>query len=168
MKKVVLTLWFVIAFIITGCGSAALLPVTVDFLKPLDGYKYFYMTPTGDKTGKTGYVYGYGSGVTYGSSKEKSTNPADVISGFLFKKGYIRVPDVPGQYPDQTFIISYGESGKRDLGAFNGFTLEVTLQFISATTNEVLCTVTGEGKGSTEADDIRIAINRCLQEVFGE
>jgi hypothetical protein len=138
----------------------------MDLKQSLDGYKYFYMIPTGDKSGTTGAVYSYGYG-TYGTTHQKSTNPADVISGFLIKQGYIRVAELPGLHPEETFIVNYGESGRRNLGVWRGYTLEVTIQFISVSTNEVLCTVSGEGLGSTEADDIRIAINRCLQEVFG-
>jgi hypothetical protein len=151
---------------LTSCGPSALLPVEMDSKKSLDGYKYFYMIPTGDKSGTTGAVYSNGYGA-YGTTHQKSTNPADVISGYLIKQGYIRVAELPSLFPEETFIVNYGESGRRSLGAWRGYTLEVTIQFISVSTNEVLCTVSGEGLGSTEADDIRIAINRCLQEVFG-
>ena len=164
MKRIAI---FVSAILmLTGCGSSALLPVKMDSRQSLDGYKYFYMIPTGDKSGTTGAVFGNVYG-TYGTTQQKSTNPADVISGFLIKQGYIRFAESPGQNPEETFIVNYGESGKRELGLLQGYTLEATIQFISATTNEVLCTVSGEGKGETEADDIRIAINCCLQEVFG-
>ena len=48
-----------------------------------------------------------------------------------------------------------------------GYAIEVTIQFSSANTHAVVCTVTGEGYGDTEADDIRLAITRCLDTVFG-
>lgn len=165
MKRSSVILCLATAFLLSGCGTAKLLPVSIDSKQPLDGYKYFYIIPTGDKSGTTGAVYNYGYG-TYGSTHQVSTNPADVISGFLIKKGYIRVAELPGQHPEETFIVNYGESGRRNVGMFGGYTLEATIQFISASSNEVLCTVTGEGQGSTEADDIRIAVNRCLQAVF--
>jgi len=101
-------------------------------------------------------------------SRPLSTNPADVISGFLIKRGYIRVAELPGPHPEATFIVNYGESGRRSLGMWRGYTLEATIQLLSATTNEVLCTVSGEGLGNTEADDIRVAITRCLQAIFEE
>ena len=47
-----------------------------------------------------------------------------------------------------------------------GYTIKITLQFLTAKTHEVVCTSTAEGQGSTETDDIRIAINRALDEVF--
>ena len=37
------------------------------------------------------------------------------------------------------------------------------LQFISADTNELLCSCTGEGQGETDADDIRQAINSVVE-----
>ena len=42
------------------------------------------------------------------------------------------------------------------------------LQFISADTNELLCSCTGEGQGETDADDIRQAINNALSSLFFE
>ena len=49
-----------------------------------------------------------------------------------------------------------------------GYTIEITLQFLSAQSHEVVCTSTAEGMGETEADDIRIAINRALDELFNK
>ena len=37
------------------------------------------------------------------------------------------------------------------------------VQFISADTNELLCSCTGEGQGETDADDIRQAINSVVE-----
>lgn len=61
-------------------------------------------------------------------------------------------------------INSDGESGKRNTG-LGGYTLEVTIQLISAKTSSLVCSCTAEGQGSTEADDIRQAITRCLNEL---
>ena len=60
----------------------------------------------------------------------------------------------------QTVIVNYGESGRRNRGL--GYTIEVTIQFISAKTHAQICSCTAEGQGETEADDIRQAITRCL------
>ena len=48
-----------------------------------------------------------------------------------------------------------------DLG--RGYTLEVTIAFFDASTSDVVFRCTAEGFGRTEADDIEIAINRCLE-----
>jgi len=152
---------FVMAIILTSCAS--LQPVNVTKNSSLDKYTYFYITPTETKTGSSGGVYGNGYGV-YGSSISRSTNPADIISGYLIKKGLIRLPELKSDLADNTMIINYGETGRRPKGL--GYTIEITLQIISAKTSEVICLVTGEGMGETEADDIRIAINRCLDEMY--
>ena len=65
--------------------------------------------------------------------------------------------------------MTYGESGRRNLwGGVLGYTMEVTIQFLSAQTHEIICTCTAEGLGDTEADDIRKAISRALDGLFGE
>ena len=145
-------------------SCVTLQPVRVTRNASLDNYTYFYITPTETKTGSTGDVYGNGYGV-YGSSTSKSTNPTDIISGYLIKRGMVRLPEVKNDLADRTIIINYGETGRRSTG-LGGYTIEITLQILSAKTSEVICVVTGEGQGETEADDIRIAINRCLEELY--
>jgi hypothetical protein len=49
---------------------------------------------------------------------------------------------------------------------WGGYTIEVTIQFVSAKTNSLVCSCTAEGIGSTEADDIREAITRCLDKLI--
>lgn len=139
-------------------------PVQIRRTASLDGYTYFYITPTETKTGSSGGVYGGSDGV-YGSSISKSTNPADVISGFLIKRGLIRLSEIKTDLAEKTMIINYGKTGRRPTG-LGEYTIEITLQILSAKTSEVLCVVTGEGQGVTEADDIRIAINRCCEELY--
>ena len=141
----------------TACAS--LRPVSVNRIESIDNYKYVYITPTQELTSSTGSVYN-----GYGSTQSKSINPSDVIAGSLLKKGYTRLPQLVPELLDETLIVNYGESGRRNRGL--GYTIEVTIQFLSARTNKIVCTCTGEGQGSTEADDIRIAINRCLDEVL--
>lgn len=144
-------------------SCVTLQPVRVMRNAPLDSFAYFYITPTETKTGSSGGVYGNGNGV-YGSSRSKSTNPADIITGHLIKRGLVRLPEIRSDLEDKTMIINYGETGRRSTGL--GYTIEITMQILSAKTSEVICVVTGEGQGETEADDIRIAINRCLEELY--
>ena len=158
LKNIILA---VIPFLFVSCVS--LRPVQITRNTSLDNYTYFYITPTEAKTGSTGGVYGSGNGV-YGSSISKSTNPADIISGYLIKRGLVRLPEIKNDLADKTMIINYGETGRRDAGL--GYTIEITMQILSAKTSEVICVVTGEGMGDTEADDIRIAISRCLDEMY--
>ena len=68
------------------------------------------------------------------------------------------------QLADKTLIVSYGETDRRYRGL--GYTIEVTLQFVSAKSHEMVCSCTAEGQGETEADDIRMAIQRAISGLF--
>jgi len=125
----------------------------------IEGYKYIFISPTNSLTSS--------SGATYGNqyySTTKTVNPSDVIAGILSKEGFIIVPEVKPELIDETIIVNYGESGRRNV-AF-GYTIEVTIQFISAKSHTLLSSCTAEGIGDTEADDIRKAITRCLTGLF--
>ena len=107
------------------------------------------------------------SGITINGdllSTSNTVNPADLITGIFIKEGLIRLPELKPELAEETLIINYGESGKRNTG-LGGYTLEVTIQLISAKTSSLVCSCTAEGQGSTEADDIRQAITRCLNEL---
>ena len=108
-------------------------------------------------------IYGGKYGL-YGGGSTKTINPSDVISGIMLKQGYIRLPELNPEVLDKTLIVNYGESGRRNVNL--GYSIEVTIQFLSARTNMPVCICTAEGQGSTEADDIRIAINRALAPLF--
>jgi len=124
-------------------------------------YTYFYVTPTNELSSSSS-VYGNKHGV-YGGTM-KSINPADVISGVLFKNGFIRVDRILPENADKTMVINFGESGRRNVNL--GYSIEVTIQFINAVTQKPIVICTGEGQGETEADDIRKAINRALEPLF--
>ncbi|KDS29372.1 hypothetical protein M097_1388 [Phocaeicola vulgatus str. 3775 SL(B) 10 (iv)] len=89
-----------------------------------------------------------------------------MIAGILIKQGYIILPELKSELANETLIVNYGESGRRNRGL--GYTIEVTIQFSSAKTNEMICSCTAEGQGETEADDIRQAIRRALSSLFPE
>lgn len=148
-------------FLLSSCGVKLLAP-SVTITKPLYGYKYFYVTATEEKTSTSGYVY---DGI--GSSKTRSVNPADIISGSLISKGFTKVPELKSENLDRTFIVNFGETGRRDVGLFAS-TIEVTLQFVAADSHDVLCISKAEGCGETEADDVRMAIQRALDAIFEE
>lgn len=132
---------------------------------PIEMFKYAYISPTKELTSSTGSTYGGQYGI-YGSSTTKSVNPSDVIAGILIQKGYVILPDMNLELAKETLIVNYGESGRRNRGF--GYTIEVTIQFISADTNQMMCSCTAEGQGSTEADDIRQAIKRALDGLFAK
>ena len=162
MKALKLIALSMLMLLINSC-AVTLKPVTYNGNTSLIGYKYAYITPTSGLSSSSGGVYGNAYGV-YGSTISKSINPADVISGILMKNGFTLIPKLDDELKDRTIIINYGETGRRNV--FWGYTIEITLQILSADTHEVLCTTTAEGMGSTEADDIRIAITRAMEAIF--
>ena len=134
-------------------------PTVVNKVSSLDEYTYFYLTPTQEVTSNYGMTF---SGSYYSSSK--TINPSDIIAGTLMKKGFLRLPELDKNKLDKTFVVNYGESGRRNVNL--GYSIEITLQFVSAMDHSLICTSTAEGQGSTEADDIRIAINKALEAIF--
>ena len=83
----------------------------------------------------------------------------------LSKKGYIILNELDDRFRHETVIVNYGESNRRNF-VLGGYTIEVTLQFISASTGELVCTTTAEGYGSTEAADVKQAVTRALKALF--
>ena len=156
IKKWLLAICAII--LMNGCAPLRM-PVIVRNA-PIEMYKYAYISPTKELTSSTGGTYGGQYGI-YGSSTTKSVNPSDVIAGILIKEGYIILPELKPELSNETLIVNYGESGRRNRGL--GYTIEVTIQFSSAKTNEMICSCTAEGQGETEADDIRQAIRRALE-----
>ena len=152
-----------IVYILMLSGCASMRAPIIQKIAPMDPYKYVYITPTAGLTSGQNRVYGNQYGV-YGEGSTKSLNPGDVISGILIKHGYIRLPELNPQLLDETMIVNYGESGRRNVNL--GYSIEVTIQFLSTKTNMPVCVCTAEGQGSTEADDIRKAINRALKPLF--
>ena len=161
--KQILTLTSIIlsVFLLAGCGT--LKSPIIKQNEPVNSYTYFYVTPTSELTSSSGSVYG-NKYSAYGSTQTKTLNPSDVISGVLLKQGMIRLPNLDPELLDKILIVNYGESGRRNLNL--GYTIEITIQFLQAKTHAVICICTAEGQGSTEADDIRIAINRALEPLF--
>lgn len=154
MKRICHLICIVCTIILmSGCVSLKA-PIIVQKAS-LESYKYVYVMPT------SGYISG---GSVY--SGTKSVNPRDMISGILMKEGYTILPEMRPELLDETIIVNYGESGRRNV--LLGYTIEVTIQFISAKTNEMICTCAAEGFGETEADDIRKAIIRALGGLFPE
>ena len=147
-----------------GCASLQpkLRPATSVKNASINGYTYIYVSQTNSLTSSSGYTI---NGDLLSSSK--TVNPADLITGILIKEGLIRLPELKPELAEETLIINYGESGKRNTG-LGGYTLEVTIQLSSAKTSSLVCSCTAEGQGSTEADDIRQAITRCLNELTAD
>lgn len=149
-----------LAVLMSGCASMRA-PIVETFDDNIFNYKYFYISPTGDYTSNAG-IHGNMYGV-YGAPT-KSTNPSTAIAGILFNNGFIQVNEVLPDNAKETMIVNFGETGRRNVNL--GYSIEVTIQFISASTQRPICTCTAEGQGETEADDVRIAIKRALDPLF--
>jgi hypothetical protein len=151
---------FAALFLLSSCVS--LNEPVIKKGKSVESFKYAIMPVTGSKVSTTGAVYGNQTGI-YGSTSTREVNPGALIEGFLLKRGMVILNEIQPQHKDKTLIVRYGESGKRDVaGGLGGYTLEVTIVFTSAQTNEPVYFCTAEGQGRTEADDIREAVERCL------
>ena len=139
----------------------------------LNAYKYVYIPQTKEITkyvretssSATGGIYANKLNTTT-VSQEKSFNPRDIIIGKLIKEGYVVLQTLEPELLSKTLIVNYAESGRREL--MFDFAIEVTIQFVSAETNNVVCITTAEGDGYNENDDIRQAIYTALSSVFPE
>ena len=161
MKRIqLLSIAILTLLLFDSCGS--LKAPAIHQFSSIDGYRYVFITPTAELTSSTSVAYAVGNGL-YGNTS-KTINPSDVISGIFLKNGFIRLPELKPDLLDQTIIVNYGESGRRNKGL--GYTIEVTIQILSAKSSEPICICTAEGQGETEADDVRIAINRALTPLF--
>lgn len=149
----------IVSMVMTACVT--LQPASVTRNGQLSDYPYFVINSTETLTSGQGMT----SNGIY-SSINKTVNPKDVIAGYLIKKGLVVLPESQEGLLPQTLIVNYGESGRRNVGL--GYTIEVTIQFISAFSNQVIFLTTAEGIGDTEADDIREAITRAMDALFEE
>ena len=102
------------ACILTGC-SVLNVP-TADVKGNVYKYNYVYVIPTSGVTSSSG-VYGNQYGVYGGSTK--TVNPSEVISGYLMKKGYTTLPNIDPNLAENTMIVSYGYTGRRQLSLFS-------------------------------------------------
>lgn len=149
MKKIIILLFV----LITGC--AQLQPVTKSQTGSLTNYKYVVIPNEATIT----------AGVSSGSSAVvKELDPDNLIEGILLKKGLIRIdsPASNEKYIDKVLVVKYGVSGRRDVMLGMGYTMEVSIAIVSAKNLTPIYTCTAEGIGSTEVDDLRQAITRCL------
>lgn len=157
MNKALLIIFLTLCAVLTGCVT--LQPATVIKNDDMNNYQYLIINGTTSLTSGTGQTI---NGIYY--SESKSVNPRDVISGYMAKKGFIILSETDADLLNKTLIVNYGESGRRDV--FWGYTTEVTIQFISPETKQLVFSSTAEGIGSTEADDIKEAITRALDALF--
>lgn len=158
MKKVFLLSSIVL--LLTGCGvlNAPIADVQGNIYK----YNYVYVIPTSGVTSSSG-VYGNQYGVFGGETR--TINPSEVISGYLMKKGYTTLPIIDPNLAENTMIVSYGYTGRRQLSLLS-YASCVMIQFRDAKTHELVATCEGEGCGEDETEDILQAIYSALGVIF--
>ena len=126
-------------------------PVSVSQRQSFTNYKYVFVDP-------------------YNSHGSYSSLGCDMLAGLLMKKGFIILSysqylNMSTSIARNTMVVTIGEGRKRSVG-FGGYTREVTLQFVSAATNDLICICTAEGMGETEWNDHEVALTRCVQRLF--
>lgn len=159
LKLSVALTFVLLPVLLSGCGLRA---PQVRLERPLSQFKYAYIVPTG-------YVDAIS---TYSVDDRKipytkSINPRSLIAGQLAKRGYIVVPEVSPHQAHQTMVVSYGESDKRGV-LIGGYAIEVTIQIITADTQELVAITTAEGSGLNEPETeyIRRAISLAFTALF--
>lgn len=155
--------WIFWIFLITlTSGCAFLKDAEITKRGDMSQYSFVILPKTSNLSSSSGGIYGNQYGV-YGGSSSKEINPSQIIEGILLKRGLISVNAVAPGAESKTLYVKYGESGRRDVaGGLGGYTLEVTIVLISVESNNIVYSCVAEGQGSTEVDDIREAIYRCL------
>ena len=159
MKKTIIV--FLSAILLASCGALLKAPTT-EIKGNVYKYNYVYVIPTSGVTSSSG-VYGNQYGVYGGSTK--TVNPSEVISGYLMKKGYTTLPNIDPNLAENTMIVSYGYTGRRQLSLFS-YASCVMIQFRDAKTHDLVATCEGEGCGEDETADILQAIYSALGAVF--
>ena len=154
----------VIALLLVGCASIPKY-ANIQSYDSIRKYDYVYVTPAGTKNSVSGSSYGNQFG-TYGTTSSKSINPAEIISGRFMKAGMVPVPELRKETNAKTIVVNYSETGRHN--KFMGYSIEVTIQLIDAATYDVICTATAEGMGDTETDDVRKAINKCMDAILND
>lgn len=168
MKRLYSVLLCVSVCFFVGCAPILMAPlVTNNGGDTVHNYRYFYITPTGDYTSESASLaVPIGLGMYVGTGNTKTTTPSHIIAGILIKNGYVQVHEVNPENAQETMIVNFGETGRHNQSI--GYSIEVTIQFVSASTQRMICTCTADGIGETEADDIRNAIERALDPLFSK
>ena len=149
-KPVYLAICVVIMLTLISC-AVKYQPVSVSQRQSFNNYQYVFVDP-------------YSSHGTY------SSLGCDMLEGLLMKKGFVVLSynqylNLSPSMARSTMIVRYGAGRNRSVG-FGGYTTNVTLQFLSAVTNDLICICTAEGMGETEWNDVQVALNRCIQRLF--
>ncbi len=150
-------------FAFASCGVMLKTPVA-SVKSNVYKYNYVYVVPTSGVTSSSGVSGGqFGLGVYGGQTK--TVNPSEVISGYLMKIGYTPIPSIIEDLAEKTLVVSYGYTGRRQLGLF-AYASCIIIQMRDAKTHEMVASCEAEGCGDDETDDILQAIHSGLNAIF--
>lgn len=161
MKKILFCILVALSF--ASCGFMINVP-TASVHTNLRNYPYVYIIPTAPVTSSSG-VYGSAYGVYGGSTK--TITPSEVINGYLMKKGYTPLPSITGELANKTLVVSYGYTGRRQMGLFS-YASCIIIQIRDAKTHQIVASCEAEGCGEDETDDILQAIYSGLDSIFSK
>jgi hypothetical protein len=140
-----------------GCASiapsTAIKAPTIQAIKPISNYS---MAVINDAPPIQSAI------ATKDGAFTRTFDPDDAIAGILLKKGVSRVYDAPMILRDKILLVSWGISGSRNIGALGAYSQEVTILIRQMDNLDIVYKCTAEGIGTTEADDVREAVNSCL------
>ena len=150
MKKFIALLLCAIALF--GCSTSrnASLVKTVR----LENYKYFYVMGSEQLVSADSRTMGRPDSYGDAATNVFYVNPADIIGGYMMKRGFVRTPQPYGRNNGRTLLIAFGESDSV------GAKTEVTIQFLDASSNELVARSTASGAG------MKKAIWNCLDRLF--
>ncbi len=146
----------------TSCYTYTLQVPTTSNSGQLRDYPYVYIIPTSSVSGSSGV---YGTQYRVRGGETMTTNPSEVIAGYLMKKGFTILPELTPELQSNTLIVSYGHTGKRQLSPY-AYSNIVLIQFRDAKTHSLVASSEAEGCGDNEAQDILQAITRALDALF--
>lgn len=146
----------VMSLAIGACAGPKLKPATHEHPGDLQNYRYVIIEDAPTMSAAQ---------VINGQAFTRELAPTQLIEGMLLKKGLIRVAKPNPEFLRELLLAKWGISGKRDVsGLLNGgYTQEVTIRLMAADSMKPIFVCSAEGFGSTEVDDIREAITRCLE-----
>lgn len=99
---------------------------------PLEAYKYVLIG--NEKSVMRGYDYAY----------SQRDDLQEILQGELMKRGFIILQEFRPELSSRTLLVNYAVSNKRDLSP-SDYAIEVTLQFVSASSHNLVAVATAEG-----------------------
>ena len=147
---------------------------SIEIKDNLNGYEYFYVTPTNSVVSSSG-IHSYSSHTssfgfnnsfsTLSGGKVQTVVPSDMLIGSLMNNGYNVVSSITPELAEKTLIITYGYVGKRQMNLFSHAS-EIILNIQNAKTQKIVASIKAEGWEDTESECIREALNSALMMLF--